>query len=82
MIQIEALIGCGCADADPGDVALADVLNARGAIDEVMDLALEDWLEILIHLATGHLDDGGDDGFSCERKTGRLEQDDCRQRHV
>ena len=52
----EALVRRSLADADPGDVALADVLDAARAVDEVVDLALEHRLEVLLHLAAGHLD--------------------------
>ena len=54
--QVEALVVGGLADADPGDVALADVLDAAGAVDEVVDLALEHRLEVALHLAAGYLD--------------------------
>ena len=57
VLQAEALGEGRLADADPGDVALADVLDALGAVDEVVDLALEHRLEVLLHLAAGDLDD-------------------------
>ena len=45
------------ADARPGDVALAVVLDALDAVDEVVELALEDGLEVGLHLAAGDVDD-------------------------
>ena len=52
----KALAARGLADADPVDVALAHVPHALGAVDQVMDLALENRLEIGLHLAARHLD--------------------------
>ena len=57
VLQVEALVGGGVADAHPRDVALPDVLNARRAVDEVVDLPLQHRLEVLLHLAARHLDD-------------------------
>ena len=57
VLQAEALVGRAVADADPGYVALAVVLDAFGAVGEVVELALDDGLEVLLHLASGHLDD-------------------------
>ncbi len=53
----EALVVGRPAQADPGDVALADVHDALGVVDQVVDLALEDGLEVGLHLAPGHLDE-------------------------
>ncbi len=44
------------ADTDPGDIALADVHHTLDVVDQVMDLALDDRLEIGLELASGHLD--------------------------
>ena len=49
---LEALLG----DPGPDDVALAHVPEAGGAVQEVVDLALENRLEVGLHLAPGHLD--------------------------
>ena len=53
VLQVEALVGRPLADADPGDVALADVLDTGGAVDEVVDLPLQHRFEVLLHLAAG-----------------------------
>ena len=55
--QVEAFVGSVIRDADPGDVALADMLHAAGAIHKVMDLSFEHRLEVLLHLPPCHLDD-------------------------
>jgi len=55
VLHVEALVGGGLGDADPGDVALADVLDARRAVDEVVDLPLQNRLEVLLHLPSGDL---------------------------
>ena len=52
--NLEALVFGGLADADPVDVTLAHVPDAFGAVDQVVDLALEDGLEVGLHLAPGH----------------------------
>src|SRR3990172_3754696 len=57
VFDVEALLGRRVADPDPGDIALANVLDARGPVDEVMDLTFEHRLEVLLHLAPGDLDD-------------------------
>jgi len=57
--QPEALGKRPFAEADPGDVALALVLKALGAIEEMMDLPFEHRLEVFLHLAAGHLYDDG-----------------------
>ena len=57
MLQIKTFLGSGFAHADPGDVALANVLDARRAVDEVVNLPLQHWLEVLLHLPSSHLDD-------------------------
>ncbi|MEJ2561680.1 MAG: hypothetical protein P8Z42_03225 [Anaerolineales bacterium] len=53
VLQIEAFFGGRLADADPGNVALTDVLDAGPAVDDVVDLAFEHRLEIFFHLASG-----------------------------
>ena len=50
MVQVETLFGSRGGYPDPGDITLPDVLYPRGAIDEVVNLALEDRFEILLHL--------------------------------
>ncbi len=57
VFQVETFFGGAVRDADPGDIALSDMLDARSAVDKVMDLALQHRLEIFLHLAAGHLDD-------------------------
>ena len=57
MLQAKALRVGGLAHPDPGDVALAVVLDALGAVQEVVELAFEDGLEVGLHLAAGHVDD-------------------------
>jgi hypothetical protein len=44
------------ADAHPVDVALAHVPDALGLVEVPVDLALDDRLEVLLHLAAGALD--------------------------
>jgi hypothetical protein len=48
---LEALLG----DAGPDDVALPHVPDPGGAVQEVVDLTLQDRLEVRLHLAAGHL---------------------------
>ncbi len=55
VFQGKALFHGGLADADPGDVALADVHDALDVVDQMVDLALQDGLEVGLHLAAGHL---------------------------
>ena len=43
-------------EPNPGDVALADVLDAGGAVDEVMNLPLQDGFKVLLHFAAGDFD--------------------------
>ena len=57
MLQVEALFGICVGNANPGDIALADVLDARGAVDEIVDLAFQDRLEVFLHLPSGDLYD-------------------------
>ena len=45
------------ADAHPVDVALAHVPDALGLVEVAVDLALDDRLEVLLHLAAGALDE-------------------------
>ncbi len=52
--DLEALVLGGFADADPVDVALAHVPDAFGAVDQVVDLAFENRLEVGLHLASGN----------------------------
>ena len=56
MAQAQALGKAGLGHARPDDVALAHVPDAFGAVDQVVNLALEDRLEVGLHLAPGHLD--------------------------
>ena len=55
VLEVEALLRRRLADADPGDVPLAYVLHSRGGVEEVVDLAFQHRLEVLLHLAPGHL---------------------------
>ena len=57
--QAQAPGKAGLGDAGPDDVALAHVPDAFGAVDQVVDLALEDGLEVGLHLSAGHLDPDG-----------------------
>ncbi len=57
MFQVKTFFGRSLAETNPGDVALADVLDARRTVDEVVNLSLQHWLEVLLHLPPGHLDD-------------------------
>ena len=57
VVEEEACVGCFGREADPRDVSLADVLDARGAVHEIVDLPFEDRLEVLLHLAAGNIDD-------------------------
>jgi hypothetical protein len=57
MFQVEPLSSCRVGDTNPGNVSLTDMLDTGGAIDEVMYLALEDRLEIFLHLASSYLHD-------------------------
>jgi len=41
---------------NPGDVALTDVHDALDIVDEMVDLALDDRLEVGLELAAGNLD--------------------------
>ena len=56
MLQIEPLIRRPLRDPDPRDIPLAHVLDTRSPIHEIVNLALQHRLEILLHLAAGHLD--------------------------
>ncbi len=60
MLEGETLLHRGLADADPHDVPLADVHDALDVVDQMMELALQDRLEIRLHLAAGHLNQDGD----------------------
>ena len=57
VFQIEALVGGVVRNADPGDIALTDMLDSARAIDEIVDLSLQYRLEVLLHLASSNLDD-------------------------
>src|SRR5664280_1977272 len=57
VLQAEALGEGALAHPRPGDVALAVVLDALDAVDEVVELALEDGLEVRLHLAPGDVHD-------------------------
>ena len=52
--DLEAFVLGRLADADPVDVALAHVPDAFGAVDQVMDLAFQNRLEVRLHLAAGN----------------------------
>ena len=54
--QAEAFIGCRLGNTDPGDIPLSNMLDARGAIDEVMDLAFEHRFKVRLHRPARHLD--------------------------
>ena len=55
----EALFLRRLADAHPDDVALAHVPDAFGAVDQMVNLAFEDRLEVGLHLASGDFDPDG-----------------------
>jgi len=55
MLESEPLLHRALAEADPGDVALSLMLYALSAIHEVMNLALQNRLKVLLHLAPRHL---------------------------
>ena len=55
MLEPESGAVGGLADAQPGHVALAHVEDAHGVVDERMDVALEDGLEVLLHLSARDL---------------------------
>jgi hypothetical protein len=57
VLQVEAFVGGGVRNADPGDIALADVLDAGGTVDKIVHLSFEHRLEVRLHLAASHLDD-------------------------
>ncbi len=57
VLEVKALVVRAFADADPGDVTLADVLDAGGAVDEIVHLAFQDRLKVGLHLAPGNPDD-------------------------
>ena len=56
VLQRKALFDGGLADAHPGDVALTDVHDALDVVDQVVDLAFQNRLEIGLEFAAGHLD--------------------------
>ena len=76
MLEPEALFHGLFADAHPGDIALADVHDALGVVDEVVNLALQDRLVVLLHLAAGHLHDDGQGQLRTGRHIGQLRADD------
>jgi hypothetical protein len=53
VLEAETLFCRVIRDPDPGDIALSDMLDAGGAVDKIVDLALQDRFEILLHLAPG-----------------------------
>ena len=57
VVELEALVLGGLADADPDEVALAHVQHALGEVHEVVELPLDDRLEVGLHLAAGDVDD-------------------------
>ena len=64
--ELEAGVLGGLADADPDELALPHVQHALGEVHEVVELALDDRLEVRLHLAPGHIDD------DAERNAGAL----------
>ena len=56
MFQAETFVRGIVRNADPGDITLPDVLDARSAVDEVVYLSLEHRFEILLHLTTSYMD--------------------------
>ena len=52
VFQAEALIHGRFTEAEPGNVPLRYMLYAFSAVDEVVDLALQNRLEVLLHLST------------------------------
>ena len=57
VFQIKAFVGGAVGNTNPGNIPLANVLDARSAVDEVMDLPFQHRLEIFLHLPPGHIDD-------------------------
>ena len=76
VLQPEALFHGLFADAHPGDIALADVHDALGVVDQVVNLALQDRFVVLLHLASGHLHDDGQGQLGSGRNIGNLRPDD------
>jgi hypothetical protein len=64
MLEVKAFIGGIVGDADPGYIALADMLDAGSTIDEVVDLAFENGLEIFLRRPATN--DDGDIICPCE----------------
>ena len=60
MLEGKTFLHRGLADADPHDVPLADMHDALDVVDQVVELALQDRLEVGLHLAAGDLDQDGD----------------------
>jgi len=56
VLQGKALLDGRLAQPDPGDVALADVHDALHVVDQMVDLALDDRLEVGLELPAGDLD--------------------------
>ncbi|MBA7646681.1 hypothetical protein ES703_54447 [subsurface metagenome] len=56
VLKREALFHRALAEANPGDIPLANMLNPLGAICEVVDLSFQNGLKVLLHLAPRHLD--------------------------
>ena len=54
MLQGEASVHGGGAHPDPGDVALSDVHDALGVVDQVVNLAFQDGFEVFLELAARH----------------------------
>jgi hypothetical protein len=57
VLERETLFDGGLADTHPGDVALADVHDALDIVDQMVNLALQDRLEVGLHFPAGHLDE-------------------------
>ena len=54
MRKAEAFFHRAFTDTDPRDISLSYVHEALSIVDQVVDLAFENRLEVGLHLATGH----------------------------
>ena len=57
MLEPESLVKSGLAHPYPRNIPLTDVHHTLGIIDQMVDLPLQNRLEILLHLPSGHLSD-------------------------
>ena len=55
--KAEAFFHSAFSDTNPRDIPLADVHDALGIVDQVVDLTLENGLEVGLHLTAGNLDE-------------------------